>query len=438
MTTLLDLTDTPIVYDDGKYLRSVVSGTEWAKMGFTPPGLTISNYVRSPGIDNTLAGKDAGAAIAADAANNVIVGDSAGASQTTADFNTIVGADAGLTLTTAKKSTLIGYRAGRDLSTGKTSDLNTFVGYQTGYNASSGFSNVFVGALAGQNTIGQENTFVGTSAGGGKSPGNGNSNVCIGNESGTATITATKNVFVGAASGRRTVSGQENVYIGCDAAYYNQYGAKNVCIGYRSAYGVLNKSYSNNTLLGYQSGYSLIVGGSNVFIGYQAGYNETGSNKLYIENSNSATPLIYGEFDNDLVKINGSLEVTDGIINHGPILTSNGTYRGDVLIVTVDDASASFGNPVYCADDFHYERANAVSITTMPCRAIALESGSGSKKILLSGQICNTSWNWSNGDIFVDVNAGAFTQISPVVSGSQVQVVGYALSADTMYFNPII
>ncbi|MFW6132001.1 MAG: hypothetical protein ACOC5F_05340 [Candidatus Aminicenantaceae bacterium] len=33
------------------------------------------------------------------------------------------------------------------------------------------------------------------------------------------------------------------------------------------------------------------------------GYNETGSNKLYIDNSDTSPPLIYGEFDNDLITI---------------------------------------------------------------------------------------------------------------------------------------
>jgi len=56
-------------------------------------------------------------------------------------------------------------------------------------------------------------------------------------------------------------------------------------------------------LLGYQSGYSIANGSNNIFLGYQAGYNETGSNKLYIENSDSSTPLIYGEFDNKVVKL---------------------------------------------------------------------------------------------------------------------------------------
>lgn len=48
----------------------------------------------------------------------------------------------------------------------------------------------------------------------------------------------------------------------------------------------------------------------NIFIGYQAGYNETGSNKLYIDNSNTATPLIHGDFSTDAITINGALTVT--------------------------------------------------------------------------------------------------------------------------------
>ena len=48
-----------------------------------------------------------------------------------------------------------------------------------------------------------------------------------------------------------------------------------------------------------------------MFIGNEAGTNASGSNKLYIENTNDAEPLIYGEFDNDLVKINGSLHLKD-------------------------------------------------------------------------------------------------------------------------------
>ena len=50
-----------------------------------------------------------------------------------------------------------------------------------------------------------------------------------------------------------------------------------------------------------------------VMIGYQAGYNATGNNKLYIDNSGTLSPLIYGEFDNNFVRVNGRLSVASGL-----------------------------------------------------------------------------------------------------------------------------
>ncbi|MCD4698835.1 MAG: hypothetical protein K8S16_21595, partial [Bacteroidales bacterium] len=47
----------------------------------------------------------------------------------------------------------------------------------------------------------------------------------------------------------------------------------------------------------------------NVCLGYKAGYYETGSNRLYIHNESNTNPLIYGEFDNEILCINGSLGV---------------------------------------------------------------------------------------------------------------------------------
>ena len=71
-------------------------------------------------------------------------------------------------------------------------------------------------------------------------------------------------------------------------------------------------SGDNNVSVGaYSGGFSGTSNGSyNVFLGYYAGFTETGSNKLYIENSNSSSPLIYGEFNNDLVRINGNFQAT--------------------------------------------------------------------------------------------------------------------------------
>ena len=68
-----------------------------------------------------------------------------------------------------------------------------------------------------------------------------------------------------------------------------------------------------NTSVGFETGANNLTGSGNVFLGYQAGYNETGSNKLYIDNSNTSTPLIYGDFDTDKVTINGDMTVTGAL-----------------------------------------------------------------------------------------------------------------------------
>jgi len=73
-------------------------------------------------------------------------------------------------------------------------------------------------------------------------------------------------------------------------------------------------SGARNTALGWRAGRNNINGSANVFLGYEAGTNETGSNKLYISNTNTSTPLIAGDFDAaggtaGRVKINGNLEI---------------------------------------------------------------------------------------------------------------------------------
>ena len=123
-------------------------------------------------------------------------------------------------------------------------------------------------------------------------------------------------------------------------------------------------------------------------------------------------------------------------IFHDAVLTVNGTYAGEVITVDIDDASAAFGTPMCIGADFGWDRTDADAAATMPCRGVALESGTGNKKVLLSGQICNTAWNWSNGDVYVSTAIGTFTQTAPTGSGDQVQAVGYALSADTIFFDP--
>ncbi len=130
-----------------------------------------------------------------------------------------------------------------------------------------------------------------------------------------------ENTFLGEEAGYETTTGAKNTYIGYEAGYLNEEGIDNAFIGYRagtantsgnyntflgSEAGLVSFGGDNNVYIGYQAGLGNIIGNSNIFIGYQAGSSEVGSDKLYIENSNSSSPLIYGEFNNNRVVINGN------------------------------------------------------------------------------------------------------------------------------------
>jgi hypothetical protein len=97
--------------------------------------------------------------------------------------------------------------------------------------------------------------------------------------------------------------------MGVYSAQYNSSGNYNVTIGFNA--NCFNQTGSNNTIIGYGAGRGTAVHNKsgNIFIGYQAGYFETGSNRLYIDNSNSTTPLIGGDFSLDQVYLNGAVGI---------------------------------------------------------------------------------------------------------------------------------
>ena len=119
------------------------------------------------------------------------------------------------------------------------------------------------------------------------------------------------NIAIGTSALSSLDGGGENIAIGTGAGSYLRTASNNVMLGYFAGRGAggLN-SPENNVIIGDYAG-SGNEGDGNVFIGYKAARtNYTGSNLLYIENTDSTSPLIYGEFDNDLIRINGDLEVT--------------------------------------------------------------------------------------------------------------------------------
>ena len=132
----------------------------------------------------------------------------------------------------------------------------------------------------------------------------------------------------------------------------NTSGANNTTIGRAALYN--NTTGSSNVAIGHLAGYSNVTGSNNVFIGNRAGLNETGSNTLYIDNSDTDTPLIKGDFVANELTINGSMTVTGSLTADVINDTGGNQYiRRDAATGAIhvgqnsmvfDDASGSIGN----------------------------------------------------------------------------------------------
>ena len=165
---------------------------------------------------------------------------------------------------------------------------NVFVGDGAGVAVTDGVENVGVGHDAlNDNTGGYSNTALGYYALTKNTTGN--YNTAVGDYAAWLVTTAEDVTAVGAGALQSCTIGGDNTAVGEMALSIVSTGTQNAALGARAG---LNTSGSSS---------------GNVFLGYRAGYNEKGSNRLYIDNSNTATPLVYGEFDNNILRIHGNL-----------------------------------------------------------------------------------------------------------------------------------
>lgn len=195
-----------------------------------------------------------------------------------------------------------GYRAGFNTTTKDMhGDNNTFIGHESGFSNLAGHDNTFTGWSSGlNNTTGSNNTFFGSEAGANTI--GGYSNTFIGRAAGIVNTEGNNNVFVGMNSGLFAQTGAFNTYLGVNAGFSNATGGNNVMVGSNAGGSNLNWA---NTMVGTLAGHSNVDGYGNVFIGMEAGRYELGSSKLYIANSSTSTPLIYGDFYSNKVGIGG-------------------------------------------------------------------------------------------------------------------------------------
>ena len=133
--------------------------------------------------------------------------------------------------------------------------------------------------------------------------------------------TASRNTAIGSYALRQNISGLDNFALG-NSSLFNALGSYNIAIGSAALLGVSTTSGQYNLAIGH---HAMQLGGttgnnnvaigtdalentttsSNIAIGFQAGQNENsvGGGKLYIANSNTTMPLVYGDFNAKYVTI---------------------------------------------------------------------------------------------------------------------------------------
>jgi len=262
--------------------------------------------------DNTLFGDNAGFSIDDYTRENVFFGIQAGfhtdgsdEENISSDYNTFVGNYSGFQNKLGQGNSYLGFSSGIYAVGSK----NSYCGCNAGYGAIAvncdGDANSFLGYEAGRNnTSGSNNTFAGRCSA--RNNSTGKMNVVIGRNAALECQTDTQsNVLIGDSCGKK-LGGNNNTFTGEDAGYNNDSGKENVFIG-------ANCGYNN-------------LGSGNVFIGFNAGFNSTESNILIIDNSKDTTPLIYGDFSNSNVWINGSMEIKSWLYCNSGKVTCSACY----------------------------------------------------------------------------------------------------------------
>jgi hypothetical protein len=322
-------------------------------------------------------------------AGNTFIGLYAGVLNTTGSGNTFQGNGVGFYNTTGTFNTFLGYWAGRSNTTAFT---NTCLGYFAGVNTSTGGDNTFLGKYSGvTNATGYANTFLGRNNGlyGINTTGYIN-NTFLGDAAGSYNTTGSANTFLGQSAGYFNTTGNNNTSLGVAAGSNNTTGSANTFLGQSAGYS--NTTGYNNTSLGYHAGFNNTTGNDNTFLGYNAGYNETGSNKLYIDNTGTSDPLIYGEFDNNIVNINGKLGIGTKTPGYPMEIVRTGVNASIVLNRTDGarnyiNATATFGN---------FGTVNNYPLRLVVNSAPRMTLNNDNSLSMASGATCTAGGVWTN------------------------------------------
>jgi hypothetical protein len=289
--------------------------------------------------------------------NNTAMGTQAMLSNTTGYSNVAIGAGALYKNTTRSHLVAIGdsalFNNGLGVSANGHALENTAVGTKT----------LMMNTTGSYNTgMGGQSLYSNTT---------GYSNSAHGYQALYANTTGLDNSAMGFQSLYANNTGVKNTASGTRALYGNDVGSENTAVGYHALMGNVSGNYNtalgveagsnasagnNNVILGYKAGYNIHAASGNVFIGHKAGFYESLDNRLYIHNSDTTKPLIFGNFDSKFMAVNANMAIgthtTLGKLHiHDPenrnatvYITPETTGSGDTSTVFfAEDHDATFG-----------------------------------------------------------------------------------------------
>jgi len=292
--------------------------------------------------------------------NNIGLGDQSLEQNEEGSHNVALGKETLNSNTLGNYNTAIGYQT---LYNNRDGNLNLGIGYQTLYSNISGIGNIGIGFNALYDNIsGRGNIAMGIHTMWNNTTGShniamaegtlidnlsgdrniamgyyalnkntiGDDNIALGFESMKRNTTGWRNIGFGANSLRENTTGKTNIAIGKYALEDNVWGDENVAIGV-GALKSLNhpEQYKGeNTAIGTWALGNSITGERNTAVGYGAGSRNNGYGNIFIgafagssidyqnidhtliiENSSSTLPLIYGEFDNNILGFNARVGI---------------------------------------------------------------------------------------------------------------------------------
>lgn len=234
----------------------------------------------------------------------------------------------------------INFKIGTFTAGSITSLTSTYLGYKSGLSgvAAANNSGFGINTLASL-TTGTLNAALGSYAL--EKTTTGNNNIAFGSYAMRANTVGAHNAALGTYALVNNTTGIGNFAAGSQALSANTTGNSNVALG---SYALLNSTTgSNNTVIGSQAGINK-NGSGNVYIGFNTGRataSTSESNTLYIANSNTTMPLVYGDFSAKYVTIG---DVTPALRSQG---TATGGYnllvKGGILTEKVKVALAAAG-----------------------------------------------------------------------------------------------